>query len=133
MPVTAAKVVTKATLHPAAAVRRAPAQNTCVRAPLHRVLPHPTRAEGAPTAPSTETAAQALQAVPTTEATPRLREALLQAPAAVQVAVWGAEAVDQAQAPQATAQVPAVTALAVAEAVVAVAAEEDNFLPTSTI
>jgi hypothetical protein len=101
------------------------------RTHLHHVL-RLTRAEEAPTAAAiTETAAQALQAAPSTEAIPLLREVLLQAQAVAQVAVTVAEAVVRAQAPQATAQVQVATALA--EAVEAQAVEEDNLLSASDI
>lgn len=125
LPAQAAKVANDKTIpHRTAAVRRAPAPNTCVRkAHLHRVLLHQwTRAEEAPAAVAiTEVATQAVLPA---EAVPPLREARLQAQAAAQAAVTIAEAADQVQA---------ATVLVAAEVVAVAVAEEDNFLPTSII
>jgi len=134
LPALAAKAANaKTTPHPTIAVLHAPVQNMYVRRThLHHVLPHLTRAEEAPTAAAiTETTAQALQAAPSTEAIPLLREVLLQAQAVAQAVVIVAEAAAQVQVPQTTAQVQVATALA--EAVEAQAVEEDNLLSASEI
>ena len=139
MPARAAKAASvKPTPRPTTTARRVPAPNTYARRarPLQGVLLRVRTV-----APITEATAQALRAAATTEAVPPLREARLpaattgaaprQAQAAARAVATVAEAV--AQAPQATAQVRAAIAQAAAEAVAVAAAEEDNFLPTSTI